>query len=189
VQALLDFLPVIAFVVAYWLTDFQTAIVVIMIAVVIQAVATWLITGTVSKPLLISMGLVVGLGGVSLILQNDLIFKWKPTVLNWLFAAVFLGSQFIGDKTVIQRVLQSMAKEDIRLKTEDWRRLNRMWVLYFLIAGTANIIVAYTYSEAVWVNFKLFGLMGLTLAFIVLQAIWLTRRQPPDGPEDEQETE
>lgn len=175
-QTLLDFLPVIAFVAAYYLTDFETAIAVIMVAVVVQVIITWVIKRTVNKMLLASAGLVVGLGGISLLLQNDLIFKWKPTVLNWLFAGLFLGSQFIGDKTIIQRVLQSVAKDEIRLAPRDWQQLNLMWVLYFIVAGAANIFVAYTFSEAFWVNFKLFGLLGLTLVFLLLQAVWLSRR-------------
>jgi intracellular septation protein len=187
-QAFLDFLPVIAFVIAYWLADFQTAILVIMVAVSIQVVLTRLLTGTVNKMLLASAGLVVGLGGISLILQNDLIFKWKPTVLNWIFATVFIGSQYIGKKTIVQRVLQSVAKEEISLSKKDWHQLNRMWAIYFVVAGAANIFVAYTFSETVWVNFKLFGLLGLTFAFLLLQAYWLTRRDAFQEDDNEQES-
>jgi intracellular septation protein len=176
-QAFLDFLPVLAFFIAYWLTDFQTAILVIMIAVSIQVVLTKLLTGSVNKMLLASAALVVGLGGISLLLNNDLIFKWKPTVLNWIFATVFLGSQYIGKKTIVQRILQSVAKEEISLTEKDWHKLNRMWAVYFVVAGAANIFVAYTFSESVWVNFKLFGLLGFTFAFLLLQAYWLTRRE------------
>jgi intracellular septation protein len=182
-QPIIDLLPVIAFFIAYWIADFQTAIVVIMIAMTIQIIATRLITGTVSKMLLFSGALVVGLGGISLLLQNELIFKWKPTVLNWIFAVVFLGSRFIGDKPIVQRVLQSASAEEIRLSSADWQSLNLMWVVFFIIAGAANIFVAYTFSEAIWVNFKLFGLLGMTIIFIVLQAMWLTRRARNAGPD------
>ena len=175
-QPLFDFLPVLAFFIAYWMTDFQTAIVVIMIAMTIQVIATRLITGTVSKTLLFSGALVVGLGGISLLLQNDLIFKWKPTVLNWIFAVVFLGSRFIGDKTIVQRIMQSTASEEITLSQNSWRQLNLMWVVFFALAGAANIFVAYNFSEAVWVNFKLFGLLGITVIFVLFQVIWIHRR-------------
>jgi len=177
-QPFFDLLPVIAFFIAYWMTDFQTAIIVIMIAMTIQIIATRLITGTVSKILLFSGALVVGLGGISLLLQNELIFKWKPTVLNWIFALAFLGSRFIGEKPIVQRILESATSEDIRLSSADWQKLNLMWVVFFTIAGAANIFVAYTFSEAVWVNFKLFGLLGMTVLFIVFQAVWLARRAP-----------
>jgi intracellular septation protein len=176
-QPLLDFLPVIAFVVAYWLSDFRTALLVIMVAMVIQVGATWLLTRAVSRMLLFSAVLVVGLGGISLLLQNDMVFKWKPTILNWIFAGVFLGSQYIGDKPVVQRLLQSVAKEQLHLSAPDWRTLNLMWVAFFMVSGAANIYVAYRYSEAFWVNFKLFGLLGMTVVFILLQASWLARRE------------
>jgi intracellular septation protein len=178
-QAYLDFLPVIAFVGAYWLTDLKTAIWVIMAAVTLQVAITWLVKRTVPRMLLISAVLVVGLGGLSLLLNNDLIFKWKPTVLNWVFAAVFLGSQYIGDRPIVQRLMESVATEPLKLPPAAWRQLNVMWVLFFLVCGAANIYVAYTFSEPVWVNFKLFGLLGLTLVFVLLQGLWLSRRMAP----------
>jgi intracellular septation protein len=187
-QPIFDLLPVIAFFIAYWIADFQTAIVVIMIAMTIQIIATRLITGTVSKMLLFSGTLVVGLGGISLLLQNELIFKWKPTVLNWIFALAFLGSRFIGEKPIIRRILESAAAQDIQLSSSDWQRLNLMWVVFFTIAGAANIFVAYTFSEAIWVNFKLFGLLGMTVVFIIFQAVWLARRTPDERPDTNQES-
>ena len=78
--------------------------------------------------------------------------------------------------------LQSVAKEELTLAGEDWRTLNIMWVLYFLVAGAANIFVAYRFSEAVWVNFKLFGLFGLTFLFLLLQAWWLSSRVSSAAP-------
>ena len=187
-RTFLDFLPVLAFVLAYWLTkDLYVAILVIMIAVVIQLAITWLITRTIPGMLLISAALVIGLGGISLWLNNPLIFKWKPTVLYWLLAALFLGSQFIGDNPLAQRLLQSISEEPLHLSNQDWATLSLMWFGFFFIAGTANIVVAYSFEEAVWVNFKLFGLIGLTLAFLILQAVWITQRLPDQEVEHEQE--
>ncbi|MBN8279197.1 MAG: septation protein IspZ [Gammaproteobacteria bacterium] len=176
-QALVDLLPLVAFAVTYWITrSFQSAIVVIMIAMTLQVVITWLIKRTVSRMLLASAVLVVGLGGVSLLLNNELIFKWKPTVLNWLFAAAFLGSRFIGDRTLAQRIMDSVARDEFQLSRTDWHTLNLMWVAFFLVSGAANIFVAYRFPEDVWVNFKLFGLTGMTLAFALVQGVWLSRR-------------
>ena len=182
-QPLLDIAPVVAFFVAYWLSDFQTATLVIMIAITVQVIATRLITGSVSKVLVISAGLVVVMGGISLLLKNDLIFMWKPTVLNWLFAVICLGSQYFGEKTIIQRLIEATSKTDIRLSQSSWSRLNLMWFAFFLVSGAANIFVALNFSESVWVNFKLFGLLGMTFVFIMLQAVWLSRNVMPD-PKD-----
>jgi intracellular septation protein len=186
-QPLIDLLPVIAFFAAYYLTDFETAIAVIMVVMTLQVLVTRLVTGTVSKMLLISAGLVVGLGGISLLLQNDLIFKWKPTVVNWLFAAAFLGSYFIGDKTIVQRMMETSFSSHFDLSAKDWQRLNLMWIVFFVVSGLANIVVAYRFSEEIWVNFKLFGLLGLTLVFIIIQTVWLNRRAKSDAAEREKE--
>lgn len=175
-QILIDFLPVVAFVAAYWLADFKTAIFVIMVAVTAQTGITWWLKGSVNRLLVGSAALVVVLGGGSLLLDNELIFKWKPTVLNWVFGLVFLGSQFIGDRPIVQRLMDSLAVEKFELERRDWIHLNMMWAVFFAVSGAANIMVAYRFSEAFWVNFKLFGLMGMTLAFVVLQAIWLNSR-------------
>lgn len=180
-QALVDLLPLVAFAAAYWLTGkMQTAILVIMVAISLQVAVVWLVKRTVSRMLLASAVLVVVLGGISVLLNNDLIFKWKPTVLNWLFAAIFLGSRYIGDRTVAQRILESVARDEFRLSPPDWQRLNLMWVAFFLVSGAANIIVAYRFPEGVWVNFKLFGLTGMTLVFALLQGLWLNSRVQED---------
>ncbi|GMW05753.1 MAG: hypothetical protein AMXMBFR8_05500 [Nevskiales bacterium] len=176
-QAFLDFLPVVAFVVAYWLSDFKTAVAVIMVAMVLQIAVLWLLKRPISRMTLASAALVVVLGSISLLLQNDLIFKWKPTILNWAFAAVFLVSRFIGQKTAIQRLLQSVSPEQVTLSERDWRRLNLMWVAFFVVSGAANLYVAYNFPETTWVNFKLFGLLGLTVVFVFIQAAWLARRE------------
>lgn len=180
-QALIDFLPLVAFAVAYWLADMHTAILTIMVAISLQVVVTWLVKRTVSTMLLASAALVVGLGGISLLLNNDLIFKWKPTVLNWIFAAVFLGSRYIGDRPIAQRILESVAKGEFQLSQADWRQLNLMWVVFFVVSGAANIFVAYRFAEPVWVNFKLFGLTGMTLVFALIQGIWLNNRTPKEN--------
>jgi intracellular septation protein len=172
-----DFLPVIAFVIAYWLSDFRTAVIVIMVAMSLQVAITWLVTRKVNRMTLVSAALVIVLGGISLLLQNDLIFKWKPTILNWAFAAVFLASQFFGEKTIVQRLLQSVSKEELTLTARDWRSLNLMWVAFFAVSGAANLYVAYNFAESTWVNFKLFGLLGMTAVFVLIQAAWLSRRE------------
>lgn len=181
-QIFVDFLPVVAFVLAYWLTDMKTAIVVIMGAMAAQVAITYLIKRTVNRMLLASAALVIVMGTISLLIDNDLIFKWKPTMFNWTLAAVFLGSRYIGDRPVVQRLMQSVAKDEIVLAAQDWQRLNLMWVAFFAVSGAANLYVAYRFSENVWVNFKLFGLLGMTLAFVFFQALWLSKRMPaPDA--------
>jgi intracellular septation protein len=183
-QLLIDFLPIVAFVIAYWLTDIKTAIAVIMVAMILQVLITWAVKRTVSKMLLASAALVVVLGAISLAIDNDLVFKWKPTVLNWAFGAAFLVSRYAGSKPMVQRLLESVAKGEINLLPRDWQLLNLMWAGFFLLSGSANLFVAYNFSEGIWVNFKLFGLLGMTLVFVMLQALWLSRRNLPSGTDN-----
>lgn len=180
-QSLIDLLPVVLFYVAYKFSDFRTAIAVMMVAMTLQVALTWLITRRVHRMTLISAGLVLGLGGISLLLRNELIFKWKPTILFWVFAIVFLGSQFIGAKPIAQRFVESASKDALSIPADDWRTLNIMWVAFFALVGALNLYVAYSFPEDVWVNFKLFGLTGLTLLFALVQAFWLSRHEARDG--------
>lgn len=185
-QALIDFLPVIAFVATYWTTgDMSLAIGVIMVAVTLQLLGTWIIKREINRMLLASAALVVVLGGVSLLLDDPVFFKWKPTGLYWAFAVVFLGSQWIGDKPIAQRMISSFSEDPINMPDREWRLLNLAWVAFFVFAGALNIYVAYQFDESTWVNFKLFGLFGITFVFLVLQSLWLARYMTEEGTEEE----
>ena len=96
---------------------------------------------------------------------------WKPTLVNWLFGAVFLGSHFIGNRTIAERLMSKA----ITVPNPVWTRLNIAWTSFFLLVGALNIFIAYSFSEEAWVNFKMFGIIGLTLAFVFGQAFYLSR--------------
>jgi len=154
------------------------ATLVAIVATIIQVALTAVIIRKVEKMHIITLILLVVFGGATLLLKDPVFIKWKPTAINWLFALVFLGSQFIGDKPLVQRMMGNALEIDDRAV---WRRVNLAWVGFFLFSGVANIIVAYTFSEEIWVDFKLFGLMGLTLIFVVGQAFYLARFIPADS--------
>ena len=122
---------------------------------------------------LITLVLVVALGGATVILQDKVFIQWKPTVVNWLFALVFLGSEFIGKKNILERMMGTQ----IELPPNIWSRLNYLWVGFFIFAGAINIYVAFSghFTEEQWVDFKLFGMLGLTLVFVILQGLYLAR--------------
>ena len=173
-QIFYDFFPVIAFFVAYKMYDIYVATMVIIVAVAIQISIHWLRTRTVSRMHAISAALVFVLGGVTLLLRDELFIQWKPTIVNWLFGLVFLGSQYVGKKPIIQRMLEHNAE----LQDRDWHILNAMWAGFFIFLGFVNLYVVYSYSEDTWVNFKLFGMLGLTLIFAIAQGFWIARRLP-----------
>ena len=133
------------------------------------------LTRKVNRIYAASTALVLILGGATLALRNPLFLFWKPTVLNWAVALVFLGSQYIGAKPIVQRMMESAAQ----LTAAQWRTLNQIWVAFFVFIGALNIYGAYSLSEAFWVKFKLFGMLGLTLAFVIIQTIWLTAVMKP----------
>jgi intracellular septation protein len=128
---------------------------------------------------LVSLGILTLVGGATLMLRDPIYFMWKPTLLNWLFAIILLGSAFWGEKNILERMMGSAIDAPPLI----WQRLNLAWVGFFIFSGTANLYVAYNFSESTWVNFKLFGLMGLTIGFVILQAFYLARHMP-DTPTD-----
>ncbi len=125
---------------------------------------------------LITLAILVVFGGLTLILRDPVFIKWKPTVVNWLFGATFMGSQFIGEKTLVERMMSHAITAPVAI----WRRINLAWVVFFVAMGALNIYVAYNFSEEAWVNFKLFGMMGLTLVFVFGQAFYLSRYMETD---------
>lgn len=179
-QLLFDFLPVLAFFVAYKLGGIYVATAAIMAAVAIQAAVQWFRTGKVSTMMLISTLLVLVLGSVTLLVRNTAFIQWKPTVLNWLFALGFLVAPYFGGQTLVQRLIGQQLTLEERL----WRTLNWIWVGFFVLMGALNILVLYRYDEATWVNFKVFGMIGLTVAFVILQGIWLAGKLPKDSDAD-----
>ena len=181
-QFLVDLLPVIAFFITYKLAGIFVATGVLMVGVLAQTAVSWIRHRKVSGMLLTSAILVLVFGGLTLLVHDATFIKWKPSVVSWLFAAAFLASQFMNGPTLVQRMLG----ENVTLETGDWKRLNMMWVVFFLVEGILNLYVAYNYDEATWVNFKMFGLMALTLLFAVVQGFWISRRPESADPDPEQ---
>lgn len=168
----LDFLPVVAFFVTYKAYDIYTATAVLIVAFLAQFLFDWYKNRTVNKMLLTSLALVLVFGGITLLLRDEKFIQWKPTVVNWLFAAAFLLAPLFTGKALVQTILE----KNFALPATLWRQLNWMWIGFFTFSGAANLYVVYNFDEDTWVNFKLFGMLGLTLVFVVLQGIWLGRR-------------
>ncbi len=175
-QLFLDFLPVIAFFVAYKLGGIYVATATLMVAMVLLCGITWIRTRKISGMLLTSTVLALAAGGITLGLHDPVFVKWKLTLLDGAFALAFLITPYITDKTLVERVMG----HSIKLEPAQWRILNWMWIGFFAFTASLNVYVLYHYSEAAWVNFKFYGTMGLTLVFVILQAIWLTGKMPKE---------
>lgn len=167
-----DFIPIFLFFIAYKIYDIYVATAVIIVASIVQVAFFWIKNRRFEKMHLVTLVLVLLLGGATLLLHDPNFIYWKPTIVNWAFAIAFLGSQFIGKKNFLQRMLE----EQVTLTSQEiWKYLNFAWVGFFFAMGVINLYVAFNFEENTWVNFKLFGMMGLTLLFVVAQSIYLAR--------------
>lgn len=169
---LYDFFPILLFFIAYKMYDIFVATAVAIVASFVQVMLFWVQHRRFEKMQLVTLALIALLGGATLMFQDENFIKWKPSVVNWLFAVVFLGSQWIGEKPLIQRLMEQHIQVD---KQSVWTVVNLSWVGFFVFSGLLNLYVAFNFSTDVWVNFKLFGLMGLTFVFVIAQGIYLTQ--------------
>jgi intracellular septation protein len=185
-KILFDFLPVLLFFVTFKFYDdpiqgVLAATTVAIVASIGQVGFSWIRYRRVERMHLATLALILILGGATLLLQDEMFIKWKPTAVNWLFALVFWGSSFVGGKSLARRMMESK----LQLPEGTWRRLNTSWVLFFLVLGALNLVVVYNFDTDTWVNFKLFGLMGLTLVFVLAQSLFLMRHvKLEDHPEE-----
>ncbi len=125
----------------------------------------------VDGTLWLSLAIIVFFGGATIYFHNETFIKWKPTVLYWCFAAALLFSQIFLKKNLIR----TMMEKQMSLPDGIWRRVNLSWVAFFMTMGLLNLYVAFNFSTAAWVNFKLFGGMGLMFAFIIVQSLILSK--------------
>lgn len=166
-----DLLPVLAFFVAFQLAGIYVATAVAIATTFVQVAWLKLRGKRVDAMLWASFAIIVVFGGATLVLQDETFIKWKPTVLYWMLGAVIGGAALVFRRNLIR----AMLSEQVRLPDPVWNRLNWSWVGFFVFMGGLNLYVAYNYSTDLWVNFKLFGGMGLMLVFVVVQALFLAR--------------
>lgn len=170
-QFFFDFFPIIIFFIAFKFWGIYVATSAAIVTCLALVLYQWLKNRHVPTMQWVNLAIIVILGGSTLIFHNELFIKWKPTALSWGMALVFLGSQFLTKKSIIQRMLE----EKITLNRTHWSMLNIGWSAFFGLIGIVNLFVAYHFDTNTWVNFKLFGILGLTFVFAILQAIYLAK--------------
>jgi len=168
---LFDIFPVVLFFIAFKVYGIYVATAVAMGATFLQIGWVWLRHRKVDNMLWISFAVIVVFGGATLLLQDETFIKWKPTVLYWLFAAV-LAVAALGFR---KNLIRAMMEAQVALPEAVWGKLLASWIAFFAMMGALNLIVAFNFSTDAWVNFKLFGGIGLMLVFIVLQGLMLAR--------------
>ena len=168
---LFDLFPIILFFVAYKFAGIYAATGVAIVATFAQIAWVWFRHRKVDTMLWVSLVIVTVFGGATLFFQNPTFIKWKPTVLYWLFAVALVGAPLVLKRNLIRAMLEAQ----MHLPEALWSRLNLAWAGFFAAMGGLNLFVAYSFSEDTWVNFKLFGGMGLMLVFVLAQGMVLSR--------------
>lgn len=168
---LLDLFPVILFFVAFKAYDIFVATAVAIAASLVQIGWVWYRHRQVESMLWISLVVIILFGGATLVFQDELFIKWKPTVFYWLLAMILWVSSMVFGKNLIRIMLG----EQIVLPPLVWQKLNINWVAFFIFMGCVNLYIAFSFSVDTWVTFKLFGSMGLMLVFVVLQIVMLRK--------------
>ncbi len=176
----LDFFPIILFFVAFKFAGIYVATAVAIAATLIQIGYLHLRHGKVEPMQWISLGVIVLFGGATLISHNDTFIKWKPTVLYWLMG----GSLLLGQMVFRKNLIKSLMGTQLELPDAVWRVMNWSWTGFFALMGVINLWVAFHYDLNTWVNFKLFGGIGLMVLFVVGQALFLGKYIKTDEASD-----
>lgn len=169
---LFDFLPIGLFVAVFFLSDIFYATGALMIGVTLQVVAYKLLGKPISKELQITFWASIVFGALTLVFRNETFIQWKPTIVNWLFCVLLIGSHFVGQKNLLHRLLG----HQLSLTEEVWVKLNFGWAFGFFFAGALNLVVAYNFSMEFWVSYKLIGGFALTLLYILLTLAYLASK-------------
>lgn len=188
---LYDFFPLLLFFIGFKLYDIYVATAIAMAASFFQVSWYYWRHRKFETPHLVGLGVITIFGGLTLILQNENFIMWKPTIVYWIMGSVVLASQWWGKKTAIERLLEGKVK----LPAHMWARQNLSWGIFFITLGAVNIYVAFFYGleldadvrQDIWVNFKVFGFLGLTFLFIIVQAVGMAKymEEPPNTKEED----
>jgi intracellular septation protein len=183
---LIDLFPIVVFFFVYQQRDLYDATLAVMIACAFQTFGYRLFAKQFDRNHILALALVVPFGALTLIFRDPTFIKWNGTVELWLLAIGLIGSQYIGDQPLIQRMLGG----GLELPEPIWRKLNFIWATFFVATGAANLYVAYNYEEETWVNFRMFGMTGLSVVFVAANLVWIMRvAPPPDHGSDDNEGE
>lgn len=177
-RILIDFFPILLFFGAYKFYDIYVATGILMAATLAQTALIYAIDRKVTTMQRITLAMILVFGALTLYLQDERFIKWKPTVLYAAFAVALLVSRYAMKRNLIE----AMMGKQVRLPAFVWDRLNLAWVVFFAALGVLNILIAQSFSTDVWVNFKLFGSLGLTVLFVIAQALYFSRHVQEEQP-------
>lgn len=175
IKQLIEFFPILLFFIAFKLYDIYVATAVVIVATILQVAFTWFKYHKVETMQWITLGLVVVMGGLTLILHDEQFVKWKLSIIEWLFGVAFLGSQFVGNK---KPFIERMMSSQLTLPAKVWKTLNYCWAGFFIGVGCLNVFVMFNFDTNDWVTFKTFIVPAMMVVFIVVQMIFLYKHLP-----------
>jgi len=174
-QLFYEIFPVFLFFLAFKFYGIYVATVVGIVTTLTQTLINRLWFRKWDKKQLITLGVFLLFGGMTLYFHNPIFVKWKPTVVFWIFSLAILGSHVFASKPLIQRLMENMFQDKGTIPNQIWKRLNLIWASFFIVLGGTNLYVAYCFSNDAWVNFKFYGVTGALFIFSIFQAFYLTR--------------
>lgn len=178
-----EFIPLIIFFAIYKMVDIYAATASLMVTMGLMLAYNYFKHGKAEKMHIITFLMVLVFGGLTLILHDDTFIKWKVTVVYALFSIALFVSQLIFKKPIIKQMLG----KELSLPDSVWNNLNTAWALFFAVLGAVNVYVAFSLPQDVWVNFKVFGLLGATLAFTIFSGIYLYKYLPATAKKETEE--
>jgi intracellular septation protein len=181
-KLLIDFFPIALFFIAFKFAGIYVATAVAMLATLVQIGWLYVKHRKVEPMQWVSLAIITLFGGATLIFHDETFIKWKPSILYWLMGAALVVGQ-LGFK---KNFIQSMMSAQLSLPDFVWLRLLWSWSGFFAIMGGINLWVAFNYDTETWVNYKLFGSMGLMLVFVLAQGVYLSRFIQPEADQPTQ---
>jgi intracellular septation protein len=181
---LLELSPLILFLIAYKLWGIYAATGTLMAACVALLIVHRVRTGKFKTMHLVTAGVVVSLGSLTLLLHDARFIQWKPTVLMGLAAGAFLVSMAVGKQPLVRRMFEGVFPEPLAVSMRAWMVLNALWVTWFGLLAVLNIYIAHNFAESTWVNFKVYGITPATMLFMIPQVLWLSGKTQPTAAED-----
>lgn len=180
-HALLEYLPLIIFFIVWKLAGIYWATASLIVTSAIQIGYYIIKKQPVPNRLWVFFALIVVFGGLTIFFQNDLFLKWKVTIINGIFAVALVVSNSIFKKNLIKQLMG----EALSLPEKVWAKLNLAWAAFFTVCALLNLYVAYNFSQETWVNFKVFGLMGLTFVFAISSVIAIHKYLPEEETKED----
>ncbi|GEK09074.1 septation protein IspZ [Pseudoalteromonas sp. McH1-7] len=186
---LIEYLPLILFFTVYKFVDIFWATGVLIVASLIQVTHQYFTKGEVAKRHWIFLAIAIILGGMTILFHDEQFIKWKATIVYAILGSALIVSKYLFNKnlvkTALEGVLSSVAEKEqnqnkITLPEKDCDQLNLFWSVLFFFIAALNIYVAYNFSLDFWVNFKVFGLIGLTFVALLFTMFKIQKYLPED---------